>query len=192
MTKANYSYWFVTLLISLAGLVLYFFTSMNTIKASNFDKSLLKNIDSMATNIQVKQFNGKGNVVTFLETPKAEHVPGKNIHLLTTPHIIVTEENKEPWEITAKNATAIRDGSKITFLKNVVIKQQNIDNTDSIYLKTDKITYFPHTKFATTENKITIKQAFSNATAIGMNAYLAENRIQLLNSTTGHYEQRHG
>ena len=157
------------------------------------DREKLKNaVDLTVTNINFKEFNQKGELANYLETPLVEHVPKNNTHLLTKPHIIVKEEDKAPWDINAQYAKAVKGGQKITFSNDVTIAQKKDIKNGNILLRTEEITYFPNKKYAITKKDVKLQQDESIVEATGLKAFLAENRIQFLSKTHGHYEQKNG
>ena len=103
---------------------------------------------------------------------------------------MVTQLNQPPWEIHAREATALRGGQEITLKHQVVISQKQAARTS--VLKTDEMTYFPQDQFATTPKEVLFLQAGSQVRSTGMNAYLAENRVQLLSNARGIYDSSHG
>ncbi len=159
----------------------------------SIDKELLKkSIDVTITDISVKEFDKNGQLINFLETPKIEHIPKNNTHILTNPYIIVQEENKEPWYINAKLAKATNGGTKITFSDDVKIMQKKPVGTGDFLLSTEEITYFPGKKYAITTKNVKLQQNNSIVEATGLKAFLAESRIQFLKNARGHYEQKNG
>lgn len=181
--------------ILLTGFVCSFWYYMSNSNANRFviDKEkLINSVDITVTNISFKEFNQKGELANYLETPLAEHVPKDNTHFLTNPHIIVKEEDKAPWDINAKHAKAIKGGEEITFSKDVKIAQKKDINNGDILLRTEEITYFPNKKYAITKKDVKLQQDQSIVEATGLKAFLAENRIQFLSKAHGHYEQKHG
>ena len=63
--------------------------------------------------LQYRAYNEKGVLLHFLETPKMSHIAKNNAHILNTPHVIVTEPNKDPLEMRADLGTAINKTEKI-------------------------------------------------------------------------------
>lgn len=167
----------------------YYMSKTNSI-GFNIDKEKLKNsVDATINDISFKEFNHKGELANFLETPMIEHIPKNNTHFLTKPHIIVREEDKDPWDINAKSAKAIKGGKKITFSNDVSIAQKKDVGKGDILLLTEEITYFPNKKYATTKKDVKLRQDNSIVEATGLKAFLAESRIKFMSNARGHYEQ---
>jgi lipopolysaccharide export system protein LptC len=192
MNKIKLASLTLTFLIGIACSSWYFVNSLRNIKVTFNDKSLLSSIDATVTDLTVQQYDSDGVMINFLETPSMRHIPENNTHLLTTPHIIVHEKDKAPWEINALEAVALHGGEEVTFKRDVVLLQREHENTDATTLFTEEITYFPNTKIAVTQKDVRFQQANNSVRATGIKAYLAEGRVQLLSNARGHYEQKHG
>lgn len=169
----------------------YFLGFVKNTKVS-FTKEIQSLTNATITNLSVKEFDDNGKLINFLESPLICRMPKKNSHYLTSPHIIISEDNKSPWEITSGNAIALNGGKEVIFNQDVVILQKKQLDTDSISLYTEQISYFPESKVAMTKKNIKLQQANNVILSTGMKAFLAENRVQLLSNAHGHYEQNNG
>jgi lipopolysaccharide export system protein LptC len=190
MNAMRQALWLLLVLLLLAGSGWYFASKPPVIK---FDKkNLSTSVDAVVKNVTVRQFNIKGELSHYLQTPLIHHIPLNNTHELTTPHIMVTHEDQKPWVIDAKKAVALYGGKQITLINDVLIHQINHETAEETTVKTQELTYFPNEKRATTTKGITFSQPGAVVKSIGMNAYLAENRVQLLSHASGVYASNHG
>lgn len=180
-------FWFILALGSVVGLGFIYIQTLNPVKHTLYRQFSAKYIDSSLTELTVMQFNAEGQLSHLLNTPLMQHLPKKNMYFLEKPHLIVTEANQSPWEIQADKAKARAD-KRITLTNHVVIQQKQSETKQALKLMTEKITYFPQSKFATTSHPVTIQQAKNQVKAIGMHAYLVDNKIELLSHVRGHYE----
>lgn len=190
MNAIKQSTWMFLTLIALACSGWYF--SGEKVITKLDEQTLSTTPDTIITQLTLRQYNVKGSVSHYLQTPSMHHVPLNNTHHITTPHIIVVQENQPPWEIHAKEATAIQGGQQISFNKNVIIHQKQDEHTQESTLETEEMIYFPHKQLATTAKRVTFTQAGNVVTSTGMKAYLAENRVQLLSNAQATYESNHG
>lgn len=154
--------------------------------------TLSASTDTIVRNLKVRQFGTDGHLINLLHTPLMHHIPLNNTHKLQSPHIVIKEPNQAPVEIHANEAVALYGGQQITFNQEVVIHQKKADNTVESTLRTESMTYFPKTKFATTDKEATFERPGSVISSTGMNAYLAEKRVTLLNNARGTYEPGKG
>jgi len=153
--------------------------------------TLAKTSNVMIYDLQYRQYDTKGRMVHFLETPLMQHIPKHNQHLLTTPHIITNEVDQSPWDISAKEATAIEGTQKVTFHHNVNIRQEKADHSDTL-LHTEQLIYFPHQKKATSNAEVTLTQAENQVQSKGLEIDLATSHVRLLSNARGHYVPKKG
>ena len=151
------------------------------------NETLSTTIDSTVSKLTVRQFNEKGELVNLLTTPLMEHIPKDNVHLLQTPHIIIKEPDQPAWEINSLTAKSYEGGERITFINKVVVHQNADKKTQESTFKTEKVTYFPKEKRATTDLFVTFEQPGNIVESTGMNAYLEEKRVELLHGAKGSY-----
>lgn len=186
MSTIKQSIWILMTLIILACSGWYY-TTLNTVPTLS-DESLDATVDTTIINLKVRQFDANGSLANLLTTPLMEHIPKENIHLITRPHIIIQEPDQPAWDIQSKQAKSYEGGQRITFMQQVIIHQQAGTKTQESTLKTEEVTYYPKEKKATTELFVTFEQPGNTIQSTGMNAYLAEKRVELLHGARGSYE----
>lgn len=182
--------WSVLTLIAFACFGLYITSNKPVLKLDNDTLSTTE--DTVVTDLTLTQFDANGHVSHYLQTKTVRHVPRNDTHYLTTPTIKIAQENQAPWEINAQEAVAIQSGQQITFHDNVIICQKKGKPAEETRVTTEEITYFPQKQLATTRKPIRLSQAGNVVTSTGMNAYLADNRVQLLSNAQAVYESNHG
>lgn len=136
--------------------------------------------------LKFRQYNPNGTLLHFLETPKMRHIQKNNLHILTMPHLIVTEPGKEPWEIHADLGTVFNKSEKIVLDHHVLINQHKPD--EEMVLKTEHLTYFPKEKRATTSSDVVMTQGGTNIRSKGLVANLANNQIHMNNARGRHVQ----
>lgn len=136
--------------------------------------------------LKFRQYNANGTLLHFLETPKMRHIQKNNLHILTMPHLIVTETDKEPWEIHADLGTVFNKSEKIVLDHHVLINQHKQD--EEMVLKTEHLTYFPKEKRATTSSEVVMTQGGTNIRSKGLVANLANNQIHMNNARGRHVQ----
>ncbi len=174
-------------IVSVVGLAFIYIQTLNPVNHIFYHQFSPKQIDSSLTELTVMQFDTSGKLTHLLNTPLIQHIPQKNVYFIKKPHLILAEANQNPWEIEADKAKAFAD-REILLTSHVVIQQKQARDQKDLKLMTEKITYFPKSKVATTSEPVTIQQAQNQVNAIGMRADLADNKIELLSHVRGHYE----
>ena len=189
MNAAKQATWMFFLMIALACSGWYFASSTAIVK---LDADTLANTaDSIVIGLTVRQYTVTGSLANFLESPEMQHIPDKNTHLFKSPHIILNQENQPSWDIRSLKAESINKGDQITFIKKVVIHQDKSEKNQESTFKTEQLLYFPKQKFATTKRAITFEQPGSTVHSKGMNAYLEDKRVELLNKAHAIYLPNH-
>lgn len=155
-------------------------------------EELSTTVDATATRLSVKQFDATGTLVNQLSSPEMQHIPKGNIHWFKNPKIIVVQDEKPAWNISARRAKSIEGGQRIVFMKQVVVHQNAGADTPESTLKTERITYYPDRKKAMTKALVTFEQPGNSMQSMGMNAYLAEKRVELLHRAKGIYDPKKG
>lgn len=190
MNIAKQAIWlfFTLIILACSG---WYFANLETV--TKLDKETLSStIDTTVSKLTVRQFNDEGVLINLLTTPLMHHIPKGDIHLLETPHVIIAQEDQPSWEISSNSAKSFNGGTKITFIKNVVVHQNQGDKTQESTMKTEEVTYFPREKRATTDLFVTYEQPGNLIQSTGMNAYLDEKRVELLHQARGMYAPAKG
>ncbi len=191
MNAAKQAAWLFGILIVLACSGWYFASSPN-IPYKLDDKTLSTTVDTRIYDLTVRQFDEQGQLANRLETPLLEHIPENNTHFLQKPRIVIAQANQLPWNIQSERAVAAKGGEEITFIKHVIIHQNKDLHGQESTMRTEKIIYYPKAKKATTSLLVTFEQPGTLVKAIGMNAFLAEKRVELLKKARGSYAPSHG
>ncbi len=190
MNAAKQAAWLFITLICLACSGWYFASSKQLKKLD--EHTLSTTADMIISHLTVHQFDSNGHLSNYLQTPLMRHISLNNTNVLTTPHIVISQDNQPPWEIFAEQATSLYGGQQITFNKNVIVHQKNDKQTQESTLKTEAITYYPKEKLASTLLDVTYERPGNIVQSRGMNAYLAQKRVQLLSKARGVYEPNRG
>lgn len=156
------------------------------------EQTLSTTPDQQITRLTVHQFDATGRLIHQLTAPFMHHIPSQNKHWLKNPLIMITELHQPAWDIQSKEATSLTGFERITFQHDVLIHHAAYEKNQAGTISTDEISYIPNQKLATTDGDITWIQAGNAMHSTGMNAYLAELRIDLLHNPRATYEPMHG
>jgi lipopolysaccharide export system protein LptC len=189
MNSGKQAAWLFLILIACACSGWYFASASPVVQLD--DHTLSRTNDIVIHHLTVRQYDAQGNLVHLLKTPHMKHIPLNDSHWVQSPHIIVTQNDKPAWDIRSREAHLIHGGEKITFRKDVVIHQPHDAHATESTIKTEELVYFPKKQFASTRVEIAFEQPGNIIHSNGMNAYLAEKRVQLLNKARGTYVPKH-
>lgn len=155
-------------------------------------ETLANSVETTVSQLKVSQFDNEGTLVNLLTTPTMQHIQKGDLYLFESPHILVSQEQQPPWDISSKNATSFEGGKRITFTGNVIVHQNQGNKSQGSTLKTEEVTYFPKEKKASTDLLVTYEQPGNIIQSKGMNAYLDEKRVELLHQARGSYVPENG
>ncbi len=189
MSGARQSLWIFLLLMSIAGSGWYFARPAEKFRLDQ--QTLAVTADMMVHELSVKQFNEQGQLVNHLTTPYLEHIPSNDTYTLSQPEIRVLQQDQSHWVIHSNKAIAVNRGEKITFQDHVVIDQLAEAKHPASQFRTDSISYFPKLQKAITQEYIVFEQPGTIVESIGMEAWLAEKKVNLLKRARGRYVPTH-
>lgn len=106
---------------------------------------------------------------------------------LKLPKLTLHSSEKPPWRITADEGKAEKNGDLIKLWGNVHIWQQDEFGQIS-ELTTPYLVVKPEQQYAETDKPVMIVSAGSTTNAVGMKAFLQQDKIQLLSQVRGIHE----
>lgn len=180
----QYIYGFIVLL-GLGFMGWYYAQPQATVKLSH--QQLANLPDATFIHLKVTQFNDAGQIASLLTIPQLVHYPANNTSIMQSPIITLYRPQQPPWVITARHGKSEQGSTQITLWEDVVLHQASGVNTKESTISTSKIVYFPKQQFATTDQNITLQQPGVIVHSQGMNAYLSQQRVQLLHQARGQY-----
>ena len=155
-------------------------------------ENLANSVETTLSHLKVRQFNKEGILVNLLTTPLLQHIQKDDVYLFQNPHILINQAEQPPWNIRANNAKSFKGNTSITFMGNVIIHQEQGNNTQESTMKTEAVTYYPKEKKASSDLLVTYEQQGNIIQSKGMNAYLDEKRVELLHQARGSYVPTNG
>ena len=142
--------------------------------------------DLIALTVQQSSFNDHGERQYQLKAESMLQFLETNRNLMIKPDITFYQDRVPSWTTTAKEAVSDNTGEALNLSGNVTIRQQNVPK--SATMETDTLILYPEKSYATTEDKVIIRQQGIYIEAIGLDADLNHNRITLRKNVTSIYE----
>jgi LPS export ABC transporter protein LptC len=133
-------------------------------------------IDLYAEQIHGVKYNAQGLPVQTLSAEKMDHYATRGESVMQAPVLLALGKDGELWNTTAKSGVLVGE-NEIQLHDDVVIT----DKKNTMRFETEALTYFPDRQEARSEVAVTLKRLSDTTTAVGMRAYLARDRIELLN-----------
>ncbi len=156
-------------------------------KPSKFPKTYL-------TDVETTQYNEQGNISYTFNAAKVSYFQHnkkrktkRDYTLLDAPDIVMFDPSRPPWHVTAKHGRTNASGSHIKLWGNVKIWQTNAAG-ERAELTTSQLVVKPDQQYAETDKPVMISTADGETRAVGMKAFLKQDKIQLLSQVRGVHE----
>ena len=141
--------------------------------------------DFYLTQMKVTEYRDSGQVRYYFVADQAEHFPDGDYTLAERPDITLFDEKGIPWLIQAMKGRVTANYQTVKLWDQVIMQRDT--PADPLELSTRAMTLFPKRDYAETEQPVRITSLNSLVTATGMQAYLDQERVELLN----HVKVRH-
>lgn len=142
--------------------------------------------DMVAVTLQQLSFDKHGEKEFLLDAESMLQYIESNRNVMVKPTITFYEKQKESWKTSAASATSDVDANKLHLSGHVTIVQQGV--REAAILETETLELYPRDSYATTDDKVVIKQSGVYIEAEGLDADLNNNRITLRQKVTSIYE----
>ena len=143
--------------------------------------------DAFIVNATITQFGETGTPQMVLVTPKGLHYVN-GVANLALPHITVYNPKGTPWIITAKYGQGMKGLNDVYLWDHVHIQRNASPENKAMTVLTTAITYNTQTKFARTNQTVTIIQPpGDHMTGVGMRSNLKTGLMNLLGNVRGQY-----
>ncbi len=147
--------------------------------------------------VQTREFDAAGKLHFELTTPKvALYQPnpdGPSIQdytLIDAPKMIFyNTQNGTPWRLSATDGRSESNNELVRLLGDVVI-QQDSPSQGLVRVTTDELRVRAREQFAETDKAVKMRSAKGQIDAIGMDADLAQSRLQLKSQVKAVYDPR--
>lgn len=208
MIWATRFYYFIVLLcVGLFSTWLFIQVSHDDLTQQPFDPH---SPDAYATKITLTEFDDQGHIKDHLYADNAFHYINDVTKFTKPKAILYKTDDAEasndvsvagmmtmqapsaqtpPWVISANNGKLYDNGNVLDLWGNVHVEQAKGKDNDATTLITSKLTYYPKSRTATTEEPVKIIQSNGNQIdAVGMDANLATGEITFLSDMRGRYQ----
>src|SRR5690606_15995939 len=144
------------------------------------------NPDALVTNGHYRTFGGDGHLSGLLTTHRAVQEPHDTIgHPQSPQNLLILEDGQRGHSETEEGPADFTSGPA-TVLKNVRLQSLG-DSPHAATLETEELILNNRTRFITTDQPVKITSLQGEVTAIGMDAYVDEERMILKSHVKGLY-----
>lgn len=147
--------------------------------------------------VETREFDAQGKLHYQLSTPQVTHYqvnpdgPSNGDYtLIERPDMAFYDaESNAPWLVTAETGRSEANGQLLRLLDNVLIQQQT-PTQGLIQITTSELHVRASEQFAETDKAVKMRSAKGQIDAIGMDADLAQSRLQLKSQVKAVYDPR--
>lgn len=147
--------------------------------------------DLTAVTVKQDNFDQDGNKEYELRAESMLQYLASDRNLMIRPDITLFQDRVATWQTSSAEAVSDSEGEELHLTGNVIIKQVNFAEKglkEAPTLETDTLLLRPKESFATTDDKVIIRQSGIYIEATGLEADLNTNRITLREKVTSIYE----
>ncbi len=135
--------------------------------------------DFYMTNTTSIEYGLDGKIRYRFQAADLKHYPEGDITLISNPEMTLYGKG-DPWHINSLKGRISEEGKVITLTENVRLRSGTPQ--EPLQIKTQTLTILPDKNLAKTNQKVLIENKSGQMTATGMNAYIDDNRMELLSN----------
>lgn len=147
--------------------------------------------------VETREFDAQGKLHYQLSTPQVTHYqvnpdgPSNGDYtLIDRPNMAFYDaESAAPWLVSAQTGRSEANGQLLRLLDNVLIQQQT-PTQGLIQITTNELRVRASEQFAETDKAVKMRSAKGQIDAVGMDADLAQSRLQLKSQVKAVYDPR--
>lgn len=139
-----------------------------------------------------RQFDEQGQLRYVLVTEEVNHyqyhanrASDRDYTWVENPDITLLDPEQPPWYLTAERGRSNPGDDSLTLIEQVRLWQEA--ERGLVEMTTPEITLWPERQFAKTYKPVKMRAPGGNQEAVGLEADLGEDRIQLLSEVRGTY-----
>lgn len=139
-------------------------------------------------------FDAEGKLAYTFKAAETRHYQvnpkkqsGKDYTEFTSPYMVLHHDPTNPWYVQAKQGKAKKNGTIVELWGDVIAWQIDTQGKRS-ELTTTYLRLKPEQQYAETDKPVMIDTAGNKTQAVGMKAFLQQDRIELLSRVRGIHE----
>ena len=144
--------------------------------------------DYIVDNVSAARMSESGAAKYTLSAAKMVHYPDDDTTLLTTPRFVSYGSAKAPVTITASQAVVSSKGDHVYFQDDVRVTRGAYGEQGELVMRTAFLHVIPDHSIARTDRQVTITDAATVVTAVGLELNSETRILKLLSSVRGTYD----
>lgn len=143
--------------------------------------------DLVVDGIVARRFDADGRIKHTLHAARMTHYPRTDTTLLEKPRFVSDASGRAPVTITSHRARVMRGGDEIHFEDSVRVSRAAYADRSELVMETEYLQVLPDAHIARTDRKVTITDAHTAATAIGLELNSEQRTARFLSQFRGTY-----
>jgi len=144
--------------------------------------------DYIVDGLAAMRMNETGAASYTLSAAKMMHYPDDDTTLLTTPRFVSLGAARAPVTITASQAVVSSNGTHVYFQDDVRVTRAAYGESGELVMRTAFLHVIPDDNLAKTDRTVTITDAATTVTAVGLELNNETRVIKLLSRVRGTYD----
>jgi lipopolysaccharide export system protein LptC len=154
------------------------------------DGSTRHDPDYMVENFVAVRMGPDGLRLHQLEANRMVHYPDDDTTELEAPHLLKYDNEKVALSITSKRAHVSNEGETVDFRDDVRAVRSATPTQSEMVLTTDHLHVVPDDNYARTDSPVTIVDANTKVTAVGLELIDKAKVVKLLSNVRGSYVKK--
>lgn len=189
MTR-NLAAWAVLGLLGLFAALTFWLNQTVQPPPPKTDGSTRHDPDTIVENFSALRLDPAGQPHDALAAVKMTHYPDDDTTLLERPHFTRFNAKTAPLHALAQRGTLSKDGEEAHLHDNVTVIREAYGNRSELVLRTSYLHVIPKKDLATTDKPVTIDDAHTHITAVGLKLDSKANQFKLLSRVKVRYEKK--
>lgn len=144
--------------------------------------------DYLVDGLTAVHMNESGAASYTLSSAKMVHYPDDDTTRLTTPRFVSMASARAPVTITARDAVVSSNGEHVYFQDDVRVTRAAYGEASELLLRTEYLHVIPDEHRALTDRSVTITDATTTVTAVGLELNSETRVFKLLSRARGTYD----
>lgn len=144
--------------------------------------------DYIVDNLSAMRMGATGSASYTLSAAKMMHYPDDDTTVLTTPRFVSYRTKQAPVTITASQAVVSANGEHVYFQDDVRVTRAAARDMSELVVRTDFLHVMPELNLARTDRMVTITDAATTVTAVGLELNSETRVIELRSRVRGTYD----
>ncbi|HXF66572.1 MAG TPA: LPS export ABC transporter periplasmic protein LptC [Burkholderiales bacterium] len=144
--------------------------------------------DYIVENLSALRMGEEGTALYSLSAARMLHYPDDDSTLLTAPKFVSYRSQRAPVTVTARQAVVSSNGEHVYFQDDVRVVRAAYDEHSELVMRTSFLHVIPDQHLARTDRPVTITDAATTVTAVGLELNSETRVIKLLSNVRGTYD----